>query len=338
MSFIESAINSLVKNEDLTYEMAKGTMDEIMKGEASDIQISSYLTALSIKGESIQDITASATSLRENGTKLDTNCSTFEIVGTGGDGSDSFNISTVSSIVIASSGVKVTKHGNRAASSKCGAADVLEALGVKIDLEPEESLKVLNEINIAFLFAQKYHSSMRFVAPVRAELAIPTIFNILGPLANPAAADIEIMGVYSEDLVKPLAITLKNLGVKKAMVVYGQDKIDEISISAPTTVCEVNGDEVLEYEINPEDYGMELASKEDIKGGDPKENAEIALNILKGEKGPKRDVVLLNSGAGLYFTGKANSIEEGIEYAKELIDSGKALEQLEKFIECSNKF
>lgn len=336
MVYIEDAILKLLNKEDLSYELARESMNEIMSGNATNVQISSFLTALSMKGETIDEITASAVAMRENGTKLNTNSSTLEIVGTGGDGSDSFNISTISSIVISSSGVPVTKHGNRAASSKCGAADVLEALGVNIVLAPERCMEILNEINMSFLFAQKYHSAMKYVAPVRTELAIPTIFNILGPLANPAAADIEIMGVYSEDLVKPLALVLKNLGVKRAMVVYGQDKLDEISVSAPTTVCEINGDEILDYEINPTDFGINLASKDDIKGGNPKVNAEIALDILNGAKGPKRDAVLLNSAAGLYLAGKCGSIAEGIECAKYLIDNGIALNQLNSFIKASN--
>lgn len=337
MVFIEEAILNLIDKKDLSYDLAKGSMDEIMSGKASSVQISSYFTALHMKGETIDEITASAVAMRENGTKLNPEVSTFEIVGTGGDGSNSFNISTISSIVISSSGVPVTKHGNRASSSKCGAADVLEALGVNITISPEKCMDVLNKINMSFLFAQNYHSAMKYVAGVRSELAIPTIFNILGPLANPAAADIEIMGVYSEDLVKPLALVLKNLGIKRAMVVYGQDNLDEISVSAPTTVCEVNGDKMLNYEINPVDFGISLADKKDIEGGDPSFNASIALDILNGVKGPKRDAVLLNSGAGLYLAGKSKNISEGIEYAKSLIDEGVALNQLKLFVDMTNE-
>jgi len=338
MVYIEEAIIKLANKEDLSYDLAKGAMDEIMKGEASDIQISSYLTALSMKGETIDEITASAVAMRDNGVKLPIKDSTLEIVGTGGDKSNSFNISTTSAIVISSAGVPVTKHGNRAASSKCGAADVLESLGVNINLSPDESLELLDKINLTFLFAQKYHTAMRFVAPTRTELAIPTIFNILGPLSNPASADIEVMGVYDEELVKPLASVLKNLGVKRAMVVYGRDNLDEISVSAPTYICEVNNGELSEYTIKPEDFNISRCKKEDLVGGDAKVNAEITKSILEGEKGPKRDAILLNSGAALYLAGKSYSIGEGIKLAEELIDSGKALKQLESFIELSNSF
>lgn len=335
MTYIEEAIIKLSNKEDLTFDMAKGTMDEIMNGQASDVQIGSYLTALSIKGETIDEISGSAVSMRNNATRLDHSTATLEIVGTGGDGSNSFNISTTSAIVISAAGVAVTKHGNRSASSKCGAADVLEALGVNINMDVEDSMKVLEEIDLTFLFAQKYHTAMKYVAPVRSELGIKTIFNILGPLANPAFADYELMGVYSEELVEPLANVLNNMRIK-AMVVYGQDGLDEISVSAPTTVCEVKNGEVIKYEIKPEDFGMTHASKEDLLGGDSPCNAKITLNILKGEKGPKRDAVLLNSGAALYLRGKVESISEGIKLAGDVIDSGKALKQLEDFIRLSN--
>ena len=306
-----------------------------MNGEASDIQISSYLTALSLKGETIDEISGSAVSMRNNATKLEHNMPTLEIVGTGGDGSNSFNISTTSAIVISAAGVPVTKHGNRSASSKCGAADVLEALGVNINLGPEKSIKILEKINLSFLFAQKYHTAMKYVAPIRSELGIKTIFNILGPLANPAFADYELMGVYSEELVEPLANVLKNIGIK-AMVVYGQDGLDEISISAPTTVCEVKGDEIIKYEIKPEDFSLKMASRDDLIGGDSECNANITRNILNGEKGPRRDAVLLNSGAALYLAGKVNNIYEGVELAREIIDTGKAKKQLNEFIKLSN--
>lgn len=335
MVYIEESILKLSNKEDLSFDMAKGAMDEIMNGEASDIQISSYLTALSLKGETIDEISGSAVSMRNNATKLEHNMPTLEIVGTGGDGSNSFNISTTSAIVISAAGVPVTKHGNRSASSKCGAADVLEALGVNINLGPEKSIKILEKINLSFLFAQKYHTAMKYVAPIRSELGIKTIFNILGPLANPAFADYELMGVYSEELVEPLANVLKNIGIK-AMVVYGQDGLDEISISAPTTVCEVKGDEIIKYEIKPEDFSLKMASRDDLIGGDSECNANITRNILNGEKGPRRDAVLLNSGAALYLAGKVNNIYEGVELAREIIDTGKAKKQLNEFIKLSN--
>lgn len=334
---IKEAIKILSKKEDIGYVMAKEVMNEIMSGEASDIQKSAYLTALSMKGETIGEITASAEEMRNHCIKLLHDKDVLEIVGTGGDGSNSFNISTTSSIVIAAAGIPVAKHGNRAASSKCGAADVLEALGVKINIIPEKSTKLLNDIGICFLFAQNYHISMKYVAPIRKELGIRTIFNILGPLSNPAGANIELMGVYEEELVEPLAKVLYNLGVKRALVVYGQDKLDEISISAPTTVCEIKDEKFYSYEIAPEQFGLERCDKEDLLGGEPKENAEITLAILKGKKGAKRNAVVLNAGAALYLAGKANSIESGVRLAEEIIDSGKAKKKLEEFIKYSNQ-
>lgn len=312
-------------------------MNEIMNGEASDIQMSSYLTALSLKGETIDEITGSAAGMREHCIKLLNDEDVLEIVGTGGDGSNSFNISTTSSIVIAASGVKVAKHGNRAASSKCGAADVLEKLGVKIDVSPEKSATILDKINICFLFAQNYHIAMKYVAPVRRELGIRTVFNILGPLTNPAGASKQVMGVYDETLVEPLAKVLSNLGVKRAMVVYGQDCLDEISLSAPTSVCEVKDGKYTRYVITPEQFGFKRCVKEDLVGGDPEYNAKITREILNGKKGPQRDAVLLNAGAAIYIAGRSETMQEGIELAAKLIDEGKALAKLEQFIEETNR-
>ena len=335
---IKEAIIALAKKQDLTYEQAEKVMDEIMSGEASQIQMASYLTALALKGETIDEITASAAAMRAHGTKLLHDMDVLEIVGTGGDGSNSFNISTTSSLVIAAGGVPVAKHGNRAASSKSGAADVLEALGVKITLEPEESLALLKGINICFLFAQKYHTAMKYVAPVRKELGIRTVFNILGPLSNPAGANMELMGVYDELLVEPLAQVMANLGVTRGMVVFGQDSLDEISMSAPTSVCEIRDGWFQSYEITPEQFGYTRCSKEDLVGGTPAENAEITRAILKGEeRGPKRQAVCLNAGAALYIAGKAESMEAGVRKAEELIDSGAALKKLEEFIQASNE-
>ncbi|MPN07046.1 Anthranilate phosphoribosyltransferase [bioreactor metagenome] len=260
----------------------------------------------------------------------------LEIVGTGGDGSNSFNISTTSSIVIAAGGVKVAKHGNRAASSKSGAADCLENLGIRINASPQKCAEMLEKIGICFLFAQNYHSSMKHVGPVRKELGIRTIFNILGPLTNPASANMQVLGVYSEELVEPLARVLYNLGVKCGMVVYGQDKLDEISVSSPTTVCEFSGDNFSTYVIRPEDFGFKSCDKSELVGGAPEENAKITLDILTGKKGPKRNAVLLNAGAGLYIAGKTASILEGVKLASEIIDSGKARAKLEEFIRESN--
>ena len=317
---IKEAILKVYKHQDLTYDEAYQTMDEIMSGEASEVQMSAYLTAMSMKGETIEEITASAKAMRDHCVRLLNDEEVLEIVGTGGDGSNTFNISTTSSIVISAAGVSVAKHGNRSASSKCGAADVLEELGVNIHITPEKSLQCLKEINLCFLFAQNYHLSMKYVAGVRKELSIRTIFNILGPLTNPAGASMQVLGVYEKDLIEPLTEVLNNLGVKSAMVVYGLDVMDEISTK-----------------ISPEYFDMEFSSKDDLVGGDAKENAKITLSILNGEKGPRRDAVLLNSAAGLYVAGKVNSLREGVKLAEEIIDSGKALKQLEKFIEVTNR-
>jgi len=334
---IKEAILKLARKEDIGYEMAKGAMNEIMSGLATDVQMSAYLTSLSMKGETIEEITASAEEMRNHCTRLLHDMDVVEIVGTGGDGSNSFNISTTSSIVIAAAGVPVAKHGNRAASSKSGAADVLEALGVNITASPEKSAELLKKIGICFLFAQNYHISMKYVAPIRKELGIRTVFNILGPLANPAGANMEVMGVYEEALVEPLAKVLCNLGVKNAMVVYGQDKLDEISMAAPTTVCEVKDGVFNSYTITPEQFGFNRCEKADLVGGTPQENAAITMAILNGEKGPKRDAVLMNAGAALYVAGKASGLADGIGLAAEMIDSGKAKQKLEEFIRCSNE-
>lgn len=330
---IKEAIIALAKKQDLTYEQAEKVMDEIMSGEASQIQMASYLTALALKGETIDEITASAAAMRAHGTKLLHDMDVLEIVGTGGDGSNSFNISTTSSLVIAAGGVPVAKHGNRAASSKSGAADVLEALGVKITLEPEESLALLKNINICFLFAQKYHTAMKYVAPVRKELGIRTVFNILGPLSNPAGANMELMGVYDEELVEPLAQVMAKLGVDRGMVVYGQDSLDEISMCAPTSVCEIRDGWFQSYELTPEQFGYKRCDKKELTGGSPEENAEITRAILSGEEqGAKRQAVCLNAGAALYITGKTDTIEAGVRMAEKLIDSGAAAKKLEEFI------
>ena len=335
---IKEAIIKLSKKQDLTYAEAETVMDEIMSGQATPVQMSAYLTALSLKGETIDEITASAAGMRAHCIKLLHNLDVLEIVGTGGDGSNSFNISTTSSLVIAAGGVPVAKHGNRAASSKSGAADVLEALGVKITLTPERSAEILKKINICFLFAQNYHIAMKYVAPIRKELGIRTVFNILGPLSNPAGANMELMGVYDQLLVEPLAQVMANLGVDRGMVVYGQDSLDEISMCAPTSVCEIRDGKFTSYEITPEQFGYERCEKGALTGGTPAENAEITKAILKGEKkGPKRQAVCLNAGAALYIAGKAASIEEGVKLAESLIDSGAALKKLEEFVEETNK-
>jgi anthranilate phosphoribosyltransferase len=334
---IKEATSKIIDKKNLTYDEAITVMREIMSGETSQLQTAAFLAALSAKGETIEEITACAAGMRAHATPVKYDCDLLEIVGTGGDGSNSFNISTTSSIVIASGGVKVAKHGNRAASSKSGAADCLEALGVKISLAPEKCVELLENIGICFFFAQNYHSSMKYVGPVRKELGIRTIFNILGPLTNPASANMQVLGVYSEELVEPLAHVLKNLGVRRGMVVYGRDKLDEISLSSPTTVCEFSGDNFKEYVIKPEDFGFATCSKEELNGGTPEENARITLDILNGGKGAKRDAVLLNAGAGLYIAGKADSLANGALLAAELIDSGKSKSKLAEFIRESNR-
>ena len=311
-------------------------MNEIMSGEASDVQKSAYLTALTMKGETIDEITGSAEEMRNHAVQLSHEGDVLEIVGTGGDKSDSFNISTTSSLVIASAGVPVAKHGNRAASSKSGAADVLESLGVNITISPQKSAELLQNIGICFLFAQSYHTAMKYVGPIRKELGIRTIFNILGPLANPASANLQVMGVYDESLVEPLAKVLSNLGVKRALVVYGQDRLDEISASAETSVCEVKDGTFKSYTISPEQFGLTRCKKEELTGGTPDENAAITKAVLAGEQGARRTAVVLNAGAGLYVAGKADSIEAGVRLAEELIDSGKAEKKLEEFVKYSN--
>lgn len=334
---IKEAILKVAKKQNLSYEEAEQVMNEIMEGQASAVQMSSYLTAMSLKGETVEEITASAAAMRAHCVRLLHDMDVLEIVGTGGDGSNSFNISTTSSLVISAAGVPVAKHGNRAASSRSGAADVLEALGVKITAAPEVSRELLEKINLCFLFAQNYHIAMKYVAPVRKELGIRTIFNILGPLANPAGANMELMGVYEEALIEPLAHVLANLGVKRAMVVYGTDGLDEISMSAPTKVCEVRDGSYQSYELTPEQFGLKRCRKEDLAGGSPQENAEITRAILDGEKGPKRDAVLMNAGAAIYLAGKADTIAAGIALAAEMIDSGRAKEQLALFVKYSNE-
>lgn len=334
---IREAIMKLSRKEDLSYGEAEAVMNEIMGGGATPVQMSAYLTALSLKGETIDEITASAAGMRAHCVKLLHDMDVLEIVGTGGDGANSFNISTTAAFVIAAGGVPVAKHGNRAASSKSGAADVLEALGVNIAIPPEKSAQLLRELNFCFLFAQNYHIAMKYVAPIRKELGIRTVFNILGPLSNPAGANRELMGVYEEALVEPLAQVMSKLGVNRGMVVYGQDKLDEISMSAPTTVCEIRDGWFQSYEITPEQFGYARCDKTGLVGGTPEENAAITRAILSGrEQGPKRQAVCLNAGAALYVGGKASALAEGVRLAEALIDSGAAAEKLEEVILRSN--
>ena len=337
---IKEAIIKIVNKEDLSFDEAYTVMNEIMNGETTPTQNAAFLAALSTKSakaETTGEIAGCAKAMREHAIPVDTDFDLFEIVGTGGDNAGSFNISTTSAIVAAAGGMKVSKHGNRAASSKCGTADCLEDLGVNIDEDPDKCRQLLEKVGICFFFAQKYHTSMKYVGAVRKELGFRTVFNILGPLTNPAHPKRQLLGVYDEYLIELLAKVLVELGVKRGMVVYGMDKLDEISLSAPTKVCEIKDGTLHTYEIKPEDFGLSRCKKEDLAGGDPKENAAITLAILNGERGAKRDAVLLNAGAALYIGEKAKSIQEGINLAARLIDSKKALKVLEDFIKVSHE-
>lgn len=337
---IKEAIVKIVDKQDLTYDEAYTVMNEIMNGETTPTQNAAFLAALSAKSakaETTDEIAGCAAAMRDHATKVETDFRLMEIVGTGGDNAHSFNISTTSALVSAAGGLKVAKHGNRAASSKCGTADCLEALGVNIAQSPERCVELLNEVGMCFFFAQKYHTSMKYVGAIRKELGFRTVFNILGPLTNPGSPKMQLLGVYDEYLVEPLAQVLINLGVERGMVVYGQDKLDEISLSSPTTVCEFKDGWFKSYVIKPEDFGFERCKKEDLVGGTPEENAAITRAILSGEKGHKRNAVLMNAGAALYIGGKAQTLRDGIALAAELIDSGKALETLEKLVEVSNR-
>lgn len=336
---IKEAIVKIVNKQDLSYEEAYEVMNEIMDGKTTATQNAAFLAALSTKSaraETTDEITGCAAAMREHAKQVTTDMELFEIVGTGGDNAQSFNISTTAALVAASGGMKVAKHGNRAASSRCGTADCLEALGINIDQSPDRCRELLKDAGMCFFFAQKYHTSMKYVGAIRKELGFRTVFNILGPLTNPASPSMQLMGVYDDYLAEPLAQVLIHLGVKRGMVVYGMDKLDEISLSAPTRICEIKNGWFKSYTITPEEFGFARCKKEDLRGGTPEENARITLAILNGEKGPKRDAVLLNAGASLYIGGKARSMKEGIELAAALIDSGKAAETLQKLITLSN--
>ena len=336
---IQEAIVKIVNKQDLTYDEAYTVMNVIMS-EPTPPQNAAVVAALSTKSaraETTDEIAGCAAAMRDHAIPVKTDMDLFEIVGTGGDNAHSFNISTTSALVAAAGGMKVAKHGNRAASCRCGTADCLEALGVNIEQSPAKCVELLNEVGMCFFFAQKYHTSMKYVGPIRKELGIRTVFNILGPLTNPGSPTMQLLGVYDEYLVEPLAQVLINLGVKRGMVVYGQDKLDEISLSAPTTICEMRDGWFKTEVITPEDFGFQRCTKEDLRGGTPAENAQITLNILKGEQGHKRNAVLLNAGAALYIGGKAETMKDGVALAAELIDSGKALKTLERLIEVSNR-
>lgn len=337
---IKEAIVKIVNKEDLTYDEAYTVMNEIMSGETTATQNAAFLAALSTKSaraETTDEIAGCAAAMRAHATRVETDMDLFEIVGTGGDNAHSFNISTTSALVAAAGGIKVAKHGNRAASSQCGTADCLEALGVNIDQSPQRCIELLKEVGMCFFFAQKYHTSMKYVGAIRKELGFRTVFNILGPLTNPGSPSMQLLGVYDGYLVEPLAQVLINLKVKRGMVVYGQDKLDEISMSAPTTICEIRDGWFKSSVITPEDFGFERCSREDLRGGTPERNAEITRSILNGGRGHRRNAVLMNAGAALYIGGKADSMKDGVSLAADLIDSGRALETLNRLIEISNR-
>ncbi len=336
---IKEAISKVVKGENLNTEEMTMVMNEIMEGKASQIQMASFLTALRMKGETVDEITACAGVMRQKGVKVYPSTDVLEIVGTGGDLVGTFNISTTSAFVVAAVGVPVAKHGNRSVSSKSGAADVLEKLGACITIEPSEMMEVLDKTNICFLFAQKYHSSMKYAAPVRKDMGIRTIFNILGPLGNPAAAKMQVMGVYDKNLVEPLAQVLSNLGVKRGVTVCGCDGIDEVTLTGPTKVCEIRDGEFRSYEVAPEVFGMKCCKLDDLVGGTPEENAQITRNILSGkENGPKKDAVILNAAMAIYLGIDGISMADAVAKAREAIDSGKALQTLEAFVKATNEY
>ena len=332
---IKQAIEKVVSKGDLTYDEAYQVMNEIMNGESSQIQNAAYLAALSTKStraETLEEIMGSAVAMREHATQVEhEGIDVFEIVGTGGDHANTINISTAAAIVAASAGISVAKHGNRAASSMCGAADCLEALGVNIDQSPEMCSKMLEDVGICFMFAQNYHNSRKYVGSIRKELGIRTVFNILGPLSNPARPKKMLLGVYDELLVEPLAKVLTGIGVEKGMVVYGQNCMDEISLCAPTTVCEFDGGEYKTYEITPEEFGMKRCDPSELAGGEPEENAVEIIQIFQGAKGPKTDVIALNAAAALYINGQAESIAAGVDIARVLMESGAAYRKLNEW-------
>ena len=339
---IKEAIEKIVLKEDLTYDEAYTVMNEIMNGETTPTQNAAFLAALSTKStkaETIDEISGCAQAMREHALTVDGgDMDTLEIVGTGGDRAGSFNISTTTAFVAAAAGIKVAKHGNRAASSKSGTADCLEALGANINLEPEKCVSLLEDAGFCFFFAQKYHTSMKYVGAIRRELGFRTVFNILGPLTNPIKPSRQLLGVYDEYLLEPLAKVLTSLGVKNGMVVYGREKLDELSTAGETAVCEFNNGEYSSYVLTPEQFGLTRSTKKDLEGGTPEENAAITRDILSGkDKGPKYETVLMNAGAAIYISGKATDIADGIGKARELIDNGEALKAMERFVDLSNK-
>lgn len=334
---IQEAIETVVEGRNLTYDMALGAMRDIMNGEANEAQIGALLGALRLKGESIEEITGFAQGMREKAVPVAHEQDVFEIVGTGGDKANTFNISTTAGFVIAAGGVPVAKHGNRSVSSKCGAADCLEALGVQLGVPGEANQKVLAKVGMCFMFAPLYHSSMKYAAPVRKALGIRTVFNVLGPLTNPAGATKQLMGVYDRQLVEPLAQVLANLGVTRGAVVHGFDGLDEITACDKTYVCEIKEGQLTSYILDPAEYGLPYAKPEELVGGDGAVNAAITRAILEGEKGPRRNAVLLNAGVSFHLAEPNISIEAGLAKAARLIDEGKALAVLEALVKTTNE-
>ena len=337
MPMIERAVYDMLAGRHLSLDATKEVMLQMMDGKATDAQMGAFLAAMRLKGETIEEITACAEVMREKSMKLHPKTDVLDIVGTGGDELFTFNISTVSAFIVAAGGIPVAKHGNRSVSSKCGSADVLEALGVNISLNAEQSEIVLNKVGMCFMLSQVYHSAMKHVAHVRKELGVRTIFNILGPLANPAGANMQLLGVFNEDLVEPLARVLSNLGVKRAMVVHGHDGLDEITLTGTSTICEVSDGMLNSYFVTPEQFGLSRCKLSDLVGGGPAENAEIARKILSGEKGPKRDIVVMNAACCLYMGKNQVTMRECVRMAQELIDNGSAMRKLEEFIQATNE-
>ena len=337
---IREAISKVVEKNDLTRDEMIACMDEIMTGQATQAQIGSFITALRMKGETVEEITGAAMVMREKAVKIGPYNKIIDLVdtcGTGGSGTNTFNISTTTAFVVSGAGLKIAKHGNKSASSQCGSADVIKELGVNIDIPPDKVKECIDKIGIGFLYAPLFHGAMKHAIGPRREIGIRTIFNILGPLTNPANANCQVLGVYREELTEVLANVLKNLGTKMAFVVHGLDTLDEITITGKTKISELKDKSVKTFYITPEDFGIKSAQLKDIKGGDSKENAAIVREVLEGKKGPRQDVVLLNSSAALVAGGLARDFKEGIRIAKESISSGKAMDKLKKLIEFTNK-
>jgi len=333
---IKKAIQSVIEGNNLSEKEMIEVMRVIMEGNATDAQIAAFLTALRIKGETVEEITGAVRVMREKVAAIKSPPNTVDTCGTGGDMSHTFNISTTSALVVASCGVPVAKHGNRSVSSSCGSADVLEALGIKIDLEPSKVEQCLESTGFGFMFAPLFHPAMKYAIGPRKEMGVRTIFNILGPLTNPAGAERQVLGVFSDALTEPLANVLANLNVKHAFIVHGEDGLDEITNTDRTKVSELKGGKVNTYFISPDDFGLKKAEKSELKGGDAEDNAKMTIEILDGQKGPKRDIVIMNAAAALITGEKAGSFKEASGVASEAIDSGIARKKLEEIKKISN--